>query len=503
MRHADANAMNEHDGPKRTRKIQRNRESLDLDDIMNGSGDEDNASSPDNQSPQPATPHSGGLPVSKQTRELMDFLAEGPPNLGLNNPSPPNTSVSIETGKPKNSGRLQRMMSKLSMSSEKSRILYDDAPRTSGRLPTTTRPPLPKPPVGGLANRPIPPRFPPSSPTYGSTEYDTSSYSSANQAIRQALHTPPPFSPTQPSILNTPYSRAQPASSSLEITSKNTQNPSNGTPFTTTSNEKTPTPSSVGPSPRQPTAPSRSTPSLLQDTHQKQTRPIPPAPGPVPTSGHITQEAALDMRRLITNASNADECRVILDMFLARAGIPLSCASPAPSVISPPPLSAVARDHADGAVPNGNTNGQATSEAHVPTPSSLIASNWQAVKRAKAMAEDLANTKAMETSLVDMFLGDKKDAVESWPKTAPTNSVAFGSVTQAPPPDLSNLLALRKGPGSPSGPRLHGPRKDSMKASDLTNAHHHTSFGYSIPPASSLPPPPAFATAIMSHTQTH
>jgi len=51
----------------------------------------------------------------------------------------------------------------------------------------------------------------------------------------------------------------------------------------------------------------------------------------VPSTPHIPQEVAIDMRHLLANASNADECRVILDMFLARSGIPLSII-PTPTV---------------------------------------------------------------------------------------------------------------------------------------------------------------------------
>jgi len=51
----------------------------------------------------------------------------------------------------------------------------------------------------------------------------------------------------------------------------------------------------------------------------------------VPSTPHIPQEVAIDMRHLLANASNADECRVILDMFLARSGIPLSII-PTPAV---------------------------------------------------------------------------------------------------------------------------------------------------------------------------
>ncbi|EEB93525.1 hypothetical protein MPER_07801 [Moniliophthora perniciosa FA553] len=115
--------------PQKTRKIQHNRESLDLDDVMAGSDEDKMAVAV----PKPSTPNkrpivkpAGG--VSSSTRELMDFLNEGPPEMPgrpLGRPGREfpefmdNGSIDIglndQTGSKSKAGRLQRMMSKLSI----------------------------------------------------------------------------------------------------------------------------------------------------------------------------------------------------------------------------------------------------------------------------------------------------------------------------------------------------------------------------------------------------
>ncbi len=117
--------------PARTRVRQRNRDSLDLDDVMNGSDgeEEQEPSQPVRQPPRsPSTPKraNGTAAVSAKTRELMDFLAEGPPEPPVSNhgrdlmnflaEGPQDFSSSAnDSAKPKSAGRLQRMISKLNL----------------------------------------------------------------------------------------------------------------------------------------------------------------------------------------------------------------------------------------------------------------------------------------------------------------------------------------------------------------------------------------------------
>ncbi|KAI0340869.1 hypothetical protein BDW22DRAFT_356386 [Trametopsis cervina] len=94
--------------PPRTRKIARNRESLDLDDVMGGDDDEIMPMSP------PKTPKTPGKPyISKTARDLIDFLDEGPPQ-ELEPPNMNASMISLESSRSR-SGRLQRMISKLSL----------------------------------------------------------------------------------------------------------------------------------------------------------------------------------------------------------------------------------------------------------------------------------------------------------------------------------------------------------------------------------------------------
>lgn len=105
--------------PQKTRTIARNAADMDLDELMGDSDDEDvptPASVPASLSTPPSRPspkigqaRPAGTGVSAGTRDLIDFLSSAPPDEGL----PANSSVSSLEGSKKNSGRLQRMMSKL------------------------------------------------------------------------------------------------------------------------------------------------------------------------------------------------------------------------------------------------------------------------------------------------------------------------------------------------------------------------------------------------------
>ncbi|EKM59939.1 uncharacterized protein PHACADRAFT_181874 [Phanerochaete carnosa HHB-10118-sp] len=98
--------------PQWARKIGRNRESLDLNEVM-GVDDEETEVPPRTPSSRrdPSRPY-----ISKGARDLIDFLDEGPPIQMM----PPNRNasmVSLESSKSRSGGRLQRMMSKLTLGS--------------------------------------------------------------------------------------------------------------------------------------------------------------------------------------------------------------------------------------------------------------------------------------------------------------------------------------------------------------------------------------------------
>ncbi|KAK7696149.1 hypothetical protein QCA50_000800 [Cerrena zonata] len=119
--------------PQRVRKVGRNRESIDLDDIMNGSDDE-LADLPPAASPTPSTPRRAH--ISKAAQELVDFLDEGPPVQPLTSVANP-SMMSLESTKGK-TNRFQRMVSRLAISASRENL--------NGRGTTVEPPRTPKTP---------------------------------------------------------------------------------------------------------------------------------------------------------------------------------------------------------------------------------------------------------------------------------------------------------------------------------------------------------------------
>jgi len=335
--------------PPRTRIIQKNRESLDLDDVMGGSDDEENLSltavkiKPRQPvSPKRSTPtHT----VSARTRELIDFLAEGPPEppvskegkelldfLAQGPPSSLHNSSAISLDSKPKAGRLQRMISKFNLGNTEKAKGSSDSPLkpthpSAGRLGVERSPMQPKSSsatLSSLANRPIPPRpprpiSPPSSPSPSRGSFDenfadgsprTPSVPQEAAAVRGKLANSIPTIPhTNKEVQQKPISRAL---SSPVNENGNTKNgysvvPTNDTlpiiPSRTTSHPASPT--------RKP-VPAISPPVMANDL---------PAITPTIASQALSATDARDMHRLLSSATTADECRIIFDMFLARSGI--------------------------------------------------------------------------------------------------------------------------------------------------------------------------------------
>ncbi|THV08194.1 hypothetical protein K435DRAFT_814695 [Dendrothele bispora CBS 962.96] len=337
--------------PPKTRKRQVNRESLDLDDVMAGSDAEDDDETA--QATVPTTPKRsaktkyGG--VSASTRELMDFLNEGPPG-EPNTPSrankdlvdflasgPPDAnfakSPSLDNAK-KGSGRLQRMMSKIVMgTSEKSRASQaqqEDLSRSRNGPPSSYNSLNKLPPVAmnaptgslaSLANRPVPPRpsqilSPPSSPS-------------------EDFVPPPKRAANGHATLSTPRS-STPRSVHADPTKPTEEQASNSlSPKSVAATESSPAKADVIPAP-----PRKSSPSTTAVSRK-----------PAPTSATVTGSSssavgisvpdAQEMRRLVSKATSAEECRLLMDIFFARAGVPSETAdydvpypSPSPSDVA-------------------------------------------------------------------------------------------------------------------------------------------------------------------------
>lgn len=188
--------------PQRTRKVLKSRESMDLDDVM-GIEEDDLFTPP--QTParkfrDPSKPY-----VSKTARDLIDFLDDGPP-AELQPPNINASVLSLESSKSRSgSGRLQRMMSKLSLGGSSERLNgYNrngvESPNRMMRSPSssiTSPPPYLLHSLNGLnggiqAPRVIvatPPPPPSSLASFGQQSF-VSSYRSPDSP------TPPRFAPT-------------------------------------------------------------------------------------------------------------------------------------------------------------------------------------------------------------------------------------------------------------------------------------------------------------------
>lgn len=351
--------------PPRTRTVQQNRESIDLDDVM-GESDDENATPPPPSTKQMNAVTSPSRPkhaVSAGTRDLMDFLAQGPPDVGSQDVSDLFLEGSHpgELGKSKGSRRLQKMISKLSLGGgDKSRGSHDDLSKT--KVPQSSSRNHQSPianPSSSLANRPIPPRPPyhmsPPSPSLDSSEQQSyigsrsrsASVGQKKQDLSEAHRSEP--SPPVPSPTTSHGDRGeQPLSSQqpsiftginghskhvvLEEPLKHTTSP----PMNTVVNGNV---------------------SAIHDSSQNRTSRLSPAsptkiqvrkPAPVydgiPNNPHVSYEDARDMYRLLSRATSADECRLIFDMFLAKSGIKVESAD---NHGSPPSAAAVQITPAD------------------------------------------------------------------------------------------------------------------------------------------------------------
>ncbi|KAJ7068814.1 hypothetical protein C8F01DRAFT_1119409 [Mycena amicta] len=352
--------------PVKTRRVQKNRESLDLDDVMAGSDDGEDVvpSPPPPRTPAKTTPSTPGATrspgVSKSTRELMDFLNEGPPDVpkgkmssagqdmvNFLNQGPPDfgggvtssngVSSGLENGK-KGSGRLQRMMSKLSMGgSERTRSQpSEDFGRGKGLPPTT--------PIrttasgishqtsyGNLANRPVPPRPPPVQPISPPSSPSDDDYGSVPARARKGSVNQPPTTPKRTTMptweqKSTDGQPPIPAKTSDHVEGNGyPRSGANGYAKNGNGEEL-----SRSRRPSAATEPKRGQvqPKTLQTASPTSPAPRQPLPAPpVVAAPLVAEDQARDMRRMLSTATNVDECRLIFEMFLNKSGVKLEPAS--------------------------------------------------------------------------------------------------------------------------------------------------------------------------------
>jgi hypothetical protein len=344
--------------PVRTRKTQRNIENVDLDDIMNGSDEED-----ETQSSLPPSSYRGltkatgpaSGKVSRSAQELIDFLAEGPPPDPQTSFSAVPPSPGFSKSKP---GRLGWMMSKLTGTpsierlreesgsrmthpaplSPSTRGTYGQQPTFQSSLPTASKypgviigtPPRPPRPVESIV--PVSPPATPNSPTREdfSTEDRRSPQPAKVVATRKAV---PPFEamrgeaamlappPRQPSR-GSPFSQSK---ESLHSTSSVGHVLVNGRLNGSGVNRDT----SLSGQSRTDNEDVAANGGGVRKLEERK-----PVPTPLLTLGRVDE-----LRRLMSSATNADECRVLTDMFLARIGFPIKRVGeeqPYPSPVSDP-----------------------------------------------------------------------------------------------------------------------------------------------------------------------
>ncbi|KAL5487695.1 hypothetical protein ACEPAI_5803 [Sanghuangporus weigelae] len=307
---------------------------------------------------KPATrrraPTVGG--VSSQTADLIDFLNSGPPDLPKAMSPTPTTSSSLDNKMKR--GRLRSIVSRLkggqSMDKLQNQASFEDfsvarksplhpppafvppplsAKRSLhslssfaqsqislGKGPTPPVPPVTiplSPPLSpshsfGDAASPVRPRPSPTTlrkavPAFSESE----GVQQENGNIRLNVSRSADVSPPTPSKVENenPMLKAQQVKEIDE-----------GRMSTTTNSSVTPTlvtPTGPKPSDNLHTPPP-SYPSIHPSSKQPQRHALSPPSTPKAFAANAT-----DLRRLMANASTADECRLLIDMFLAQAGLPM------------------------------------------------------------------------------------------------------------------------------------------------------------------------------------
>ena len=343
------------DKPNRTRKIQRDITDMDSDDIMNGSDDEKSES----RAPSSFNPSK----ISKGARDLIDFLDQGPPTNFAPPPPPPQSPAASSA---KSAGRFQRMISRLTGSSSNEKLREEGAklkktpvtnpafntnpPQTPVKKGPTLVVATPPPRLQSITQQITPPNSPPTinqdslRPVQRRTsvrkkvppldpELETSGVGQQRPVSRIVFSEPPRPSPLtngneRPNWANEAHNPSPSPSSSPDLEPR-----IRASIDTIASNDKivfrrpTPTPPTkivvevVTPAPA---------PSPLPITVRS----------PSPSQGSelpLDAAHAQSLRELMSVATTADECRVLVDMFLARIGFPIdrsTNADPYPSPIS-------------------------------------------------------------------------------------------------------------------------------------------------------------------------
>ncbi|KAF8272472.1 hypothetical protein EI94DRAFT_1783555 [Lactarius quietus] len=365
--------------PQGIRKTRHKRGSRDIGDVTNGSGEGDESN------PEPGDAQGRGrlYPVSKAMNELISFLEDGPPPeiQPVRSATESAASLAPTTKSAKSASRLQRMISKFNLTKD-DRVLQDasrgrgigirSAPSTPISSSLRSHNPLPVP----IAMMPVPPPIPqlapisPPSSRTSSAEDDSRSLTSRTDlprkmSVRKAVPTwesvvdrglQTPHNGGEKTLPPSPPSSSPPASVSSPSPSQSTPTPASegkDTNGVTHDDNKvlrsetpaaTPTTPPAGTGAQEITHPRSSRRNIRSSSNDEQPysarrssgrRPQPPNGAvdnnqPIHPSSSLSEALALDLRRLMSQATTADECRLLVDTFLARVGIvPPSDLSPA------------------------------------------------------------------------------------------------------------------------------------------------------------------------------
>ena len=311
--------------PVRTHTRQHRYDSLDIDDVMNCSEDEEGSISTKQMLSPSVTQriNRAQYPVSSHTRDLMAFLAEGPTDpkpklsrsgrelfefLAQGPPDYPSSPMMVDS-KAKSPGRLQRMISKLSIGGEKTKAGSDTSsfkqPNSPVRSTISTKPSVTT--LSSLANRPIPPRLnPPPQYSYSYEEDKSICPSSSLHNIYQDIPSPHeiPLKPVPETAVAVPSDTQEKRPLTTHVNDAGNVKNGQSTKEVRSEPQQTPPVSPV----------------------QLISRKVVPAIDPTPIP-FLTEMDAKDMQRLLAQATTADECRLIFNMFMARSGMTEGLAS--------------------------------------------------------------------------------------------------------------------------------------------------------------------------------
>lgn len=349
------------DRPNRFRKIS----DMDPDDIMNGSDDEES---------EPRTLSSFRTPrpakISKSARDLIEFLDQGPPE-EFAPPLPPQSPAASSF---KSTGRFQRMMSRLTGSSSSEKLREEGTRLKRTPVVNTTfnvangamnppQTPVKKVPAVVVATPPPRPHPAPQStiqqvtPPKSPINPDPSRSMQRKTSVRKKV---PPIDPELESSVHNPQSPS--VSRTLSDEPSRPQPLTNGKGQPNETHKPTPPPSLSPESELRPCASADTVASNDQIAFRRPTS-IQPAkitvevpastsapaaalrsvaiqPPPSPSQDAqlaLNAAHAHSLRQLMSTATTADECRVLVDMFLARVGFPIDRSTdvdPYPSPVS-------------------------------------------------------------------------------------------------------------------------------------------------------------------------